>query len=56
MIQPVVQGHRHYIFGEVNLDDIPLADFEADDGVMEWESDFTFEQINLVTPFDGFEL
>lgn len=32
----------------VNLDDIPIADFEADDGVMEWESDFTFEDVNLV--------
>lgn len=49
-------GTQTLHFGEVNLDDVPLADFEADDGVMEWESDFTFEQINLVTAFSGFEL
>lgn len=38
---------------DVNLDDIPIADFEADDGVMEWESDFTFEGLNLVQAFNG---
>lgn len=37
----------------VNLDDIPVADFEADDGVMDYETDFTFEGINLVQAFDG---
>jgi len=40
----------------VNLDDIPIADFEADDGVMEFESDLTFEGVELVTPFSGFEI
>lgn len=49
-------GTQTLHFGEVNLDDVPFADFEADDGVMDWESDFTFEQVNLVTGFDGFDL
>ncbi|RHW49721.1 phage tail protein [Bombilactobacillus bombi] len=49
-------GKQTLHFSDVNLDDIPFADFEADDGVMEWESDFTFENIELVTPFDGFDL
>lgn len=40
---------------DVNLDTIPVSDFEADDGVMEWESDFTFEGINLVQAFDGLD-
>ncbi len=39
----------------VNLDDIPIADFEADDGVMEFETDFTFEDSQLLQPFTGFE-
>lgn len=38
----------------VNLDDIPIADFEADDGVMEWETDFTFESFSLVQSFNDF--
>lgn len=42
--------------GDVNLDDIPVADLKADDGVMQWKSYFTFEQINLVTAFTGFDL
>lgn len=41
---------------DINLDDIPIADFEADDGVMEWESDFTFEGVDLVSAFTGFDL
>ncbi|MGQ5708828.1 phage tail tube protein [Lactobacillus sp. PSON] len=38
---------------DVNLDDIPIADFEADDGVMEYETDFTFEGVNLIQEFKG---
>lgn len=49
-------GKQTVHLGEVNLDDIPIGDFEADDGVMEWESDFTFEEVDLVTPFTGFDL
>lgn len=48
-------GKQTVLLKDVNLDDIPVADFEADDGVMEWESDFTFEGIELVEPFTGFE-
>ena len=39
----------------VNLDDIPIADFEADDGVMDYETDFTFEGVTLVKEFDGIQ-
>lgn len=49
-------GTQTIHLGEVNLDDVPIADFKADDGVMQWKSDFTFEQVNLVTPFTGFDL
>lgn len=49
-------GSQTVHLGEVNLDDIPIADFEADDGVMEWESDFTFETSELVTEFTGFNI
>jgi len=48
-------GKQTVLLKDVNLDDIPIADFEADDGVMEWESDFTFEGVDLVEPFTGFE-
>ena len=37
----------------VNLDTVPIADFEVDDGVMEWETDFTFEDSHLVQEFKG---
>ncbi|APX72715.1 phage tail tube protein [Companilactobacillus allii] len=49
-------GKQTIHLGEVNLDDIPIADFEADDGVMEWESDFTFESLELISAFKGFDL
>ena len=49
-------GKQTILLKDVNLDVIPIADFEADDGVMEWESDFTFEDSELVSPFTGFEL
>lgn len=48
-------GKQSIQLGSVNLDDIPIADFEADDGVMEFESDFTFESIQLLEAFTGFE-
>ena len=46
-------GTQTVLLKDVNLDDVPIADFEADDGVMQWESDFTFEGISLVKEFDG---
>ncbi|MCY9807457.1 phage tail tube protein [Lentilactobacillus senioris] len=48
-------GKQTLHFTDVNLDDVPFADFEADDDVMQWESDFTFEGIELVEAFTGFE-
>lgn len=48
-------GKQVVMLTEVNLDDISIADFEADDGVMEWESDFTFEGSQVVQAFDGLE-
>ncbi|MCF6515555.1 phage tail protein [Lactobacillus sp. S2-2] len=45
-------GRQTVHIGYVNLDDIPVADFEADDGVMEYESDFTFESLDLVESFN----
>jgi hypothetical protein len=35
------------------MDDIPLLTLNADDGVLDWETDFTFEDSDLVTPFNG---
>lgn len=46
-------GKQTIHLGQVNLDDVPIVDFEADDDVMQWESDFTFEEIDLVQEFDG---
>ncbi|QNQ80781.1 phage tail tube protein [Lactobacillus sp. PV034] len=48
-------GKQVVMLTEVNLDDINIADFEADDGVMEWESDFTFEGSQVIQAFDGLE-
>lgn len=42
-------------FDYMNLDKIPIADFEADDGVMDYEADFTFEDVQLVQEFDGIQ-
>lgn len=49
-------GKQTLHFSGVNLDDVPFADFEADDDVMQWESDFTFEDVELVEPFTGFDI
>lgn len=46
-------GKQTVLLTGVNLDDIPIADFEADDGVMEDEMDFTFEGVKLIDAFDG---
>lgn len=46
-------GKQIVQFDYVNLDDIPIADFEADDGVMEYETDFTFEGVSLIQAFKG---
>lgn len=46
-------GTEVVLLKDVNLDEVPIADFKTDDGVMEWESDFTFEGVSLVQEFDG---
>ena len=38
-----------------NLDEIPIADFKADDTVMDISADFTFEGIHLVQPFNDIQ-
>ncbi|MCL0330613.1 phage tail tube protein [Apilactobacillus xinyiensis] len=51
-----IAGRQVVTVSDVNLDDIPVADFEADDGVMKWESDLTFEGMELTQAFTGFDL
>lgn len=46
-------GKQTVVLKNANLDDIPLFDLEADDGLMDWETDFSFEGMNLVTAFKG---
>lgn len=46
-------GKQVVTITDVNLDSIPIGDFKADDGVMDWSSDFTFEGMHLVQAFDG---
>lgn len=37
---------------DVSLDDIPIADISADDKVLDWKTDFTFEGIQLIKEFN----
>lgn len=46
-------GKQTILLQDVNLDDIPVLNLNSDDGVLDWESDFTFEGSELVTPFNG---
>lgn len=46
-------GSETVLIEGVNMDDIPILDLNADDGILDWESDFTFEDMDLVTPFTG---
>ena len=48
-------GSQTVLLSDVNLDDIPILDLESDDGTLEWETDFTFEDVQLVTPFKGIQ-
>ncbi|TPR48178.1 phage tail protein [Apilactobacillus micheneri] len=47
------QGNQVVELDEVSLDDIPIADLESDDGLIEFESDFTFDDVHLVQAFSG---
>lgn len=37
---------------DVSLDDIPIADISADDSVLDWSSDLTFEGVQLINEFN----
>lgn len=45
-------GRQTIQLGEVNLDEVPIVDFESDDGLMEYDTDFTFEKITLPEEFN----
>lgn len=46
-------GTQSFLLHNLNMDDIPLASLEGDDGIMSWESDFTFEGFKLISSFTG---
>ena len=35
----------------VSLDNLPLGDLKSDDGIMKFETDFTFEGLDLIDKF-----
>lgn len=37
---------------DVSLDDIPIADISADDSVLDWSSDLTFEGVQIINEFN----
>lgn len=37
---------------DVSLDHIPIADISADDSVLDWSSDLTFEGVQLINEFN----
>lgn len=37
---------------DVSLDDIPIADISADDKILDWKTDFTFEGVQLINEFN----
>lgn len=45
------QGTQTILLKSVSLDDVPLGDIKSDDGLMEFESDFTFDDFDLVEAF-----
>lgn len=45
-------GKQTVQFTDVSLDDIPIADISADDSVLDWSSDFTFEGVQLINEFN----
>ncbi|WP_407893523.1 phage tail tube protein [Lacticaseibacillus sp. N501-2] len=46
-------GKQTILISGVNLDDINLLNLSSDDGLITDESDFTFENCKLITPFTG---
>lgn len=45
-------GKQTVQFTDVSLDDIPIAGISADDSVLDWSSDFTFEGVQLINEFN----
>jgi len=45
-------GTQTVLLKNVNLDKVPILDLKADDKVLEWDTDFTFDGVKLVTPFN----
>lgn len=45
------QGNQTYMLKSVSLDNLPLGDLKSDDGIMKFETDFTFEGIDLIDKF-----
>lgn len=37
---------------DVSLDDISIADISADDKILDWKTDFTFEGVQLINEFN----
>lgn len=48
-------GKQTVLLSDVNLDEVPVLNLNSDDGVLDFESDFTFEDLDLVTPFTGLQ-
>jgi len=44
-------GSQTVLLKNVNLDKVPVLYLKSDDGVLKWDSDFTFDDVKLVTPF-----
>ncbi|WP_369395789.1 phage tail tube protein [Lacticaseibacillus saniviri] len=46
-------GKQTILLKDVNLDEIPVLNLNSDDGVLDWETDFTFDDTQLVNAFAG---
>lgn len=47
------QGNQTYMLKSVSLGNLPLGDLKSDDGIMKFETDFTFEGIDLIDKFNN---
>ncbi|TPR41274.1 phage tail protein [Apilactobacillus micheneri] len=47
------QGEQVIQLSEVSLDDVPFADLESDDGLVEYETDYSFEDVELLQSMTG---
>lgn len=46
------QGNQTLLYSSVSLDNLPLGDLKSDDGIMKFETDFTFEDVDLIDKFN----